>query len=218
MLRSIGLVSLLVLLQGCATQLGMREGSGSDNAGIEPAGQVLQFQRSSVEPDGAALTPADLKPGDILLTAAQTLPSTGIQMMTFAPVSHAAVYIGDGQVVEAVRPRVQVRRVEDLLAEETIALVFRHPDLTAEQAQSMRTFMLAQVGKDFNYFSMYLHVPTLVVRRLCELPLIPSVVRDACIKGIGAVHYLAANERQFFCSQLVLQAYRQAGSGLYFIL
>ena len=211
MLRSIWLVSLLALLQGCATQLGIPAGSSSDNPGIESAGQVLQFQRSSVEADGAALKPADLRPGDILLTAAETLPSAGIQMMTFAPVSHAAVYIGDGQVVEAVRPRVQVRRVEDLLVEEATALVFRHPDLTAEQAQSIRAFVLEQVGKDFNYFSMYLHVPTVLVRRLCELPLIPSVVRDACIKGIGAIHYLAADERQYFCSQLVLQAYRQAG-------
>jgi cell wall-associated NlpC family hydrolase len=210
----IGLVSLIVLLQGCATQLASRPASRSDDPETEAARQVLQFQRSSIEPRSAdgLLRPEDLRPGDIILTSVPTLGSASIRLMTFAPVSHSAVYIGDRQVVEAVPSGVRVRRLDALLAEEAVVLAFRHPDLSAEQARSIRAYVLKQIGTNFNFLGIALHVPFTVNRRLCKLPLMPSVLRDACIRSIGAVYHLVSSQRQFFCSQLVLQAYRQAGA------
>jgi len=40
---------------------------------------------------------------------------------------------------------------------------------------------------------------------------VPPAVRDACIRSFGVMNYLAASESRLFCSQLVLEAYRQAG-------
>ncbi|MCY1505327.1 hypothetical protein D9M68_395370 [compost metagenome] len=49
-------------------------------------------------------------------------------------------------------------------------------------------------------------------RRLCELPLIPSAVSSYCITGMAMVQLGASRNDQFFCSQFVLEAYRQAGA------
>lgn len=187
----------LLVAQGCATQL--------DGA--------LRFQHSSIEPEAgeAFVPPADLRPGDIILTSQPTLRSAGIQLMTFAPVSHAAVYVGNGQVVEAVGSGVRVRTLEELMEEEGVALALRHPELSAEQAQVVRSAALEKVGRRFNYVGVALHLPFSINRRLCELPLVPTVVRDACVRGVGAIHHLVTSSRALFCSQLVLQSYRQAG-------
>jgi uncharacterized protein YycO len=206
-------VSLIALLQGCATQLEMRPAAGSDDPATASVHQALRFQNSSIAPEttDVRLVPEDLQPGDIILTSVPTLTSAGIQLMTFAPVSHAAIYIGDHQVVEAVRSGVRVRRLDDLLLEEAVVLAFRHPELNAEQARSISAYLLQQVGTDFNYLGIALHVPFAVNRKLCELPLMPSALRDFCVRAIGGIYHLATSERRFFCSQLVLQAYRHAG-------
>jgi hypothetical protein len=200
-------------LQGCATQLEIRPASGSDDPESAPAHRALRFQNSSIEPEATdgRLMPEDLQPGDIILTSVPTLTSAGIQLMTLAPVSHAAVYIGDHKVVEAVRSGVRVRHLDDLLADETLVLAFRYPELSAEQARSIGAYLLQQVGTNFNYLGIALHVPFAVNRKLCELPLMPSAVRDICVRAIGGIYHLATSERRFFCSQLVLQAYRHAG-------
>lgn len=211
--RSIPLIALLALLQGCATHFNIGAAfrlNDAENASRTP---VLQFQRLSIEPrsDEAFVAPEELRPGDILLSSAPTFRSAAIQLVTVAPVSHVAVYIGDGKVVEAVPPAVRVRRVGELLVEEDMVLVLRHPDLTAEQAQSMRAYSLKQVGTGYNSIGVAMHGPFGILRRVCELPLMPSAVRDACIRTVGSVIHVGTSDVQLSCSQLVLQAYRQAG-------
>jgi len=211
--RWIPLVALLALLPGCATQLGFRPASETGDPATPSAVPMLQFQRSSIAPAelDVFLKPDALRPGDILLSSMPGFAAAGIKMMTFAPVSHAAVYVGNRQVVEAVRSGVRVRSIEEVLAEETVVLVFRHPELDAEQARRIGEYALEKSGAGFNFAGVTLNIPLSITRRVCELPLVPSVVRDACIRSMGLIHQLAAGENQLFCSQLVLQAYRHAG-------
>lgn len=212
MTRWLPLVAVLGVLQGCATQLEMRAASRSGDPETASPSAVLKFQRLSMVPGNEALVVKDdLQPGDILLSSAPTLRSSAIQMMTLAPVSHAAVYIGNGEVVEAVLPSVRVRSLGALLKEENAVLVLRHPDLTAEQARSMRDYALQQTGTRFNALGVAMHAPFGVIRKVCELPLMPPYWRDACIRGVGGVFHVATSKVQFFCSQLVLQSYRHAG-------
>jgi len=106
---------------------------------------------------------------------------------------------------------VQVRSLRRLLEEEVLALALRYPDLTAQQGQSVRSVALEKVGRSFNYVGVAAHVPFAINRRLCELPLLPAAVRDVCLRGLGGLYHLATGNRALFCSQLVLQSYRQAG-------
>lgn len=213
MTRAIPLVALVALLQGCATQLSVRPGTGYRDPELPSAAAVLKFQSNSIAPADkhAVLESEVLQSGDILLTSVPTLASAGIRLMTFAPVSHAAVYIGDRQVVEAVRSGVRVRDIEETLAEEAVVLVLRYPELTAEQAALIKEYAVKKAGAGFNFLGITLGIPFSINRRVCELPFVPPAVRDACIRGMGVLHQLAASESQLFCSQLVLQAYRHAG-------
>ncbi len=208
------ILGLVTMLQGCATQFERRPAPGADDAvpHVSPL-PMLRFQGASIErdDDDVPVLPADLRPGDIILTSTASLRSAGIQLLTFAPVSHAAVYVGNGQVVEAVGSGVRVRTVRKLLEEESLALALRYPDLSPLQADSVRAVALEKVGRSFNYVGVAMHVPFTFNRKLCELPIIPAAVRDACIRSVGGVHHLVTSKRALFCSQLVLQSYRQAG-------
>lgn len=211
--RWISLVALAALLQGCATQLITRPGTETQDSGSPSETAVLRFQSNAIAPaDGeAALDPEALQPGDILLTSVPTLVSASIRLMTFAPVSHAAVYVGDRQVVEAVRSGVRVVDIDKALAEEAVVLVLRHPELTPEQAALIKEYALSKTGAGFNFFGITLNFPISIGRKVCELPLIPGAVRDVCLRSMGVIHLVAPSENQLFCSQLVLQAYRHAG-------
>lgn len=194
------------LLQGCATQFAPR------HADAAPGDLGLQFQHSFIAPAGeeAFIAPGELQPGDILLTSMPGFRSVAIRLMTFAPVSHVAVYIGEGQVVEAVGSGVRVRGIEELLQEESVVLALRYPDLSAQQARGIKAYALEQSGAGFNFLGVTLHVPLTIGRRLCELPLVPASLRDACIRSMGLINQMATSEGRLFCSQLVLQAYRHA--------
>jgi hypothetical protein len=207
-LRFLVLAVLVSVLQGCATQLRVHQ--GSDDAEVGGATQGLQFQSKSIAPLATA-EPSALEPGDILLSAEPTLVSASIRLMTFAPVSHAAVYVGEGRVVDAMRGGVRVRALDELLEESAVLLVLRYPGLTAEQAAGIATYAMGKAGAGFNFLGITLHVPFSITRRLCELPLVTLAIRDACIRSLGLMHYLSASENRLFCSQLVLQAYRSAG-------
>jgi len=123
------MVLLIALLQGCATQLAPRPGFAPQDADAAPEAVELRFQHSFIAPtgDAAVMAPEELQPGDILLTSMSSLRSAAIRLMTFAPVSHVAVYIGDRQVVEAVGSGVRVRGIDELLGEETVVLAFPPP-------------------------------------------------------------------------------------------
>jgi uncharacterized protein YycO len=200
MKRCIQMLVLIVCLQGCATQ-------------FSAAGPTLRFQNLSAEPAGkdGFVSPEALQPGDILLTSMPGFSAASIELMTFAPISHAALYVGEGRVIEAVRSGVGERSIDAVMAEESVALVLRYPDLTPAQARRMREYARAKTGVGFNFVGVWLQIPYEIGRRACELPLVPGAVRDPCIRGMGVFSRLGSSDGRMFCSQLVLLAYRHAG-------
>ncbi len=210
--RFVPTLLVIVLLQGCATHLGTRleASQGEEVATVVP---VLQFQNPSAEPAGKdAFVGEDvLRPGDILLTSMPGFTAAAIEFLTIAPVSHTALYIGDGRVVDAVRAGVQERSIDQVIAEESVVLVLRYPDLTETQARRIRAYARRKVGAGFNFFGITVQIPYTVGRRACELPFLAEVIRDACIRTMGVLSKLASKEDRLFCSQLVLQAYQHAG-------
>jgi hypothetical protein len=113
--------------------------------------------------------------------------------------------------VEALGSGVHERPLDGLLLEENVAIVLRYPDLGRDDQLEILDYALQKTGARFSFFGATLHLPFSVTRRICELPLLPGVVRDACLRSMGVLNYAAASEDQLFCSQLVMQAYRSAG-------
>ena len=198
------LAAIMMALGGCATAIKPHETTGAP---------TLDFQSMALNPsNGGELIKADaLQPGDIILTAENGLNSVGIRLITLSPVSHAAIYMGNQQIAEAVGSGIRIRSVDAMLGDEATVVAFRHPDLTAGQAVQINTFVASHEGKKYNYLGVMLQAPFALERRLCELPLVPSMVRDFCIRGIAAVQLGLGRNDQFFCSQFVLEAYNQAG-------
>ena len=198
------LAGLAGIAGGCATAIK----PASDTA---PA--TLGFQNLLLSPGngGQLINAQALQSGDIVLTADNGINSVGIRLATLSPVSHAALYIGDNQIAEAVGSGIRLRSVDAVLLDEATVVVFRHPKITAGQALAVKAFSQTHAGEKYNFVGIMLQAPFTLERRLCELPLVPSPVRDFCIRGIAAVQLGLGRNDQFFCSQFVLEAYRSAG-------
>lgn len=200
------IVLLAVLCSACATSVQQENTQGN-------AAPTLRFQNPALAPGngGRQITWADLQSGDILLSATNGVTSAGIRLVTLAPVSHASLYIGNREIVEAVGSGVRRRTLAATLEEEAVVAAFRHPRLTPEQAERVRAFALEKVGSRYDHVGIMLQAPFSLERKLCELPLMPDAARSACLMGIASIQLGTANNDRFFCSQLVLEAYRQAG-------
>ena len=194
---------LALSLGACATRW-----QASENQGLP----TLVVQNKSLTPDngGMQAQQADLQPGDILLSAGTSLNALGIRISTLAPVSHAALYVGDGLVIDAVGSGVRELPLAAFVDEASAVVAFRHPGIQPEQQPKLVTFARAQLGQPYNLTGIVLQAPFTLERRLCELPVLPGPIRDFCLRGIALVQLgLGPNDR-FFCSQLVLEAYKRA--------
>lgn len=205
LVRSVVALLALALLGACAARLNPQPSTE------RPLLQLQQRQQLVPLADGIPIAGDALQNGDILLSSTQSALSLGIRAFTLSPVSHAALYVGNGSVVEAVGAGVQQRPLADFLAGESTVVAFRHPDVSPEQAQLLSAYAHKQVGKKYNPVGIVLQAPFTVQRRYCELPVVPGFVRDLCVRGLGAIYLGAVRNDRFFCSQLVLQAYQVAG-------
>jgi Permuted papain-like amidase enzyme, YaeF/YiiX, C92 family len=203
----LGILGLCLLVVSCATHVQPGEGR------LLP---TISFQSNELNPSngGQLITGEALRPGDIILTADNGLNSASIRLITQSPVSHALLYLGNQQVAEAVGEGIRRRSVADLLADEVTIVAFRHPRISEEHMSKIDAFVAKHLGQKYNYMGIMLQSPFVIERRVCELPLVPSLVRDFCIRGIAAIQLGLGRNDQFFCSQFVLEAYRQAGLAL----
>ena len=198
-------LAVLLGVAGCATRVdpvAMTQG--------QPPIQIQQRLLLNPANGGRQIGLADLMPGDIILSNTAGWVSAGIRALTMAPVSHAALYLGDDQIAEAVASGVRIRPGAAFMADESTVVAFRHPGLRADHAAALRRFAWSQDGKGYNTLGVVLQAPFTLQRRYCEVPLVPGLVRDFCLQGLAAVQLGAARNDRFFCSQFVLEAFRQA--------
>ncbi len=199
------LLSMLVVLclSACATDVKLDPRNGPPR---------INVQNKSLDPSngGELVREKALRTGDIILSAANGINSAGIRAITLSPVSHAALYVGNGQVIEAVGSGVRQRSMQEFITEEATIAAFRHPKLDGVQAALIQKFAEKHVGTKYNTAGIVLQAPFTLERKLCELPIMPALVRDACIRGVAAIALGPVPYDQFFCSQFVLEAYKAA--------
>jgi hypothetical protein len=204
MLRATSLCAAAGMLAACAT------GMGTDPTTGAQAFQVQNRLLLTPANGGRHITSTELQPGDIILSSTDGVTSLGIRLLTLSPVSHAALYLGNDDIAEAVGSGIRTRKMGEFIADESTIVAFRHPGVRAEHAETMRNFAQAQSGKKYNVMGIVIQAPFTLQRQYCELPLVPSLVRDACIRGLAAIQLGVARNDRFFCSQFVLAAYQEA--------
>ena len=192
---------LVLLLTGCST-------TPKPDHTFPP-----QIQSASTRP-AITISASDLLPGDLLLSSATSPQSWGIRLFTLTGVSHAAIYLGDWQVAEAVGSGVKIIPLNHAIEESNNLLVLRVPGMRSEQMLRLREFADWQLGKKYNFKGIVMFMPFMVSRRLCELPLMQEAVRAKCLTALASVQLADFDNPQaerFFCSEFVLASYRHAG-------
>jgi uncharacterized protein YycO len=153
---------------------------------------------------GLCVSDAGLFPADIIVSTTNSIESGFVRADTNSYVSHAALYDGAGQVYEAIGPGVSHRPLMVAIAGDTLAVTYRVRNMSPSAASAVIAFadaawkarkqydLLGAIGAGMHYNPM------------------------VCIDVVGiipcAIGYLGGfkNSDKFYCSQLVLEAYRQA--------
>lgn len=199
-----------VWLSACATK--WQKGRAEDGRDV----MRLQTVRNSTLPESGMIKigEQDLQAGDILFSSEASVQSLGIRLFSNAAVSHVFLYLGDGEIAEAVGAGVRIRRLDEALKESNLTAAFRRPDLTEENIAALRDFARQQNGRRYNFLGIVKQVPYSLARNACELPVIPRRIRRFCLNTMAAVMIPSFGNRRFFCSQFVIEAFNRAGKPL----
>lgn len=160
----------------------------------------------------AKITSATMRAADIVVSTGTGASSALIRVGTLSSYSHAALYIGNGMVVEAIERGVVKQALVDALLDDVLAVVYRRKDLTATQATAVVNYVSKQVGKSYDYAGVVGasgFTPGGTVGRILWLPL-------GVVQGISAAGNIMRPESSFFCSELVLRAFEKAAMPITF--
>lgn len=156
---------------------------------------------------GRSIGLSALEPADLIVSTTSARLSRAIRSTTGSAVSHAMLYTGHGQVVEAIGDGVVHRAVAAAVGGGTLAVAFRHPWVTPGMAQAIVSFARSQVGKGYDYRGLAAQAGYRLDRWFfCRVARI-----EDCDERAARNNLWLASGTQFFCSELVAEAYRQAG-------
>ena len=207
------ITSVIFFISGCSTQPNL-----SQQQALQPSASksTLHLQRlSTIESEDAlAIDQNQLLPGDILLSSATGVTSLGIRLFSLSGVSHASVYLGNGDVAEAVGDGVQIISLEEELTHSNSMVSLRNPKFDQQQAEKLRIFSQMNRGKKYNYKGIVIIAPYTLTRRLCDLPVFFGKGRSTCFDTLATVQIGNTSDPQetFFCSQFVIEAFNYSGS------
>lgn len=158
-----------------------------------------------------------LEIGDIILSTTDQIPSRLIRFGSGAEVSHAMLFVGQGgQVIESVDEEsargVVLRPLSAALADSSLAVAFRVPGLSDAQKQQIADAAAQHIGRPFNHLGLIRNGSFQIDSATCAL--LPGQDRERCRNFVGRLELGPGTNEQFFCSQLVMQAFEDAGHRL----
>ena len=83
------------------------------------------------------LTENDLRPADILLSTGDATVSAVIRAGTGSRFSHASIYVGGGEIIEAIDPGVVRQSLARAMSDDTLVCVYRRLRMSDAQAQQV---------------------------------------------------------------------------------
>lgn len=158
---------------------------------------------------GRSISADALETGDLVVSTTPDKISGAIRRVTGSLVSHAMLYIGAGQVVEAIEDGVVLRSIEDAVKDSRLVVAFRHPDLSPEQALRIRDYAGRQLDKRYNW--AILRHPAFLLDKAVFCRGKTGEDLDRCVNWYGRINIGTASNDRFYCSELVLKAYQEAG-------
>jgi cell wall-associated NlpC family hydrolase len=151
---------------------------------------------------GLCIADSSLQPADIIVSAGIGAVSTAIRYGTASDVSHAALYIGDGEVIEAIGPGVMERPLNKSLDDHSLAVAYRARGMTPSAAAIIVHFAEQWKGKKYDTAG--------AAAAGARNPFVCVVVMGIAPCAAARAGKFKSSDK-FYCSQLVLEAYRRAG-------
>ncbi len=153
---------------------------------------------------GQCIAISALAPADIIVSTTAATVSGVIRGATGSQVSHAMIYAGGGQVIEAIGEGGVVNRpLSAALADATLAVAYRHRNVGRGNASAIIGFARQWVGRRYDTSG----AAGAGIAGNGVICLAVGIVACAAAKG-GKFN----NRDEFFCSELVLEAFRRAGA------
>jgi uncharacterized protein YycO len=144
-----------------------------------------------------------LEPADIVVCTTFAITSRIIDVVTDSKVSHVLVYLGEGQIIEAVPPVVRQVALDLAIHNAWLAVAYRRKDMTPAGAGAVIGYLRRQIGLSYDYIGAAeggANANAFVCVGLLGVP--------GCLIARSG---LLDNPTQFYCSKLVLAAFNSAG-------
>jgi hypothetical protein len=156
------------------------------------------------------LSVEELEPGDIILRCSSALSSQMTELMIWSRYTHAALYIGNGMIIDSTwQYGVKRRSLVDLLDESNRVGVLRMQGLTSHRAHAV--ILAAQSKKSAKY--NFEGVKMLGVQKLDAITNISKRSLGYMIDMLGRAEYLppnATDNGKYACSELIMFAFKAA--------
>ncbi len=150
---------------------------------------------------GLCLSPSELKAADIIVSTTGATVSGVVRFGTGSPVSHAMLYVGGGNVVEAVGSGVREVPLKSAFNDASLAVAYRMTDLTMREAEAVIRFAKNNVGRAYDKAGA---VGAGLAANSPACFLLGAVVCAVVRSGTASV------PNNFYCSELVLAAFASA--------
>ncbi|MGV2334721.1 MAG UNVERIFIED_CONTAM: hypothetical protein LVR18_11610 [Planctomycetaceae bacterium] len=156
---------------------------------------------------GQSISVAALMPADVIVSTTNAAISRAIRTVSSSVVSHAMIYAGGGFVIESIGDGVVRRPLPAAVGEASLAVAYRHRQMTDARASSIIRFAERQIGRGYNFTGIVGQAGYQLDRWfLCSV----LEVRN-CESQAQRANLWMSSRGRFFCSELVAAAYRQAG-------
>ena len=162
-----------------------------------------------------------LKKGDILVSTTNATVSSVIRVGTHSVVSHAMLYIGDGEVIEAVGEGVKINNLRMNISSHGYlnVIAYRLPTLTSEKANTVVNYALMQTGKAYDFGGLVGAAENSDPVFMRSNPVSSMILHPFAYPAQMGVHLLGRtgafqDENKYFCSELVFESYEKTGVNL----
>lgn len=159
------------------------------------------------KPPRKTLTPADLKPADVLLTTAAGAVSTVIRFGTSSKYSHTAIYVGNGEIIEAVADGVVRGPLDAAVKSYLVVEVYRPVGIKPAQAQAVVAYVEQQRGKAYDYKAVA------TAGHNSKLGAVLCMASGAACEIMDGINRYESDVK-FYCSELIAHAFTIGGYSL----
>lgn len=138
-----------------------------------------------------------LQKGDIILSTTSDAVSKVVKFATGSKYSHSRIYIGNGDIIEAIDPKVWKEEIAKVMKGDLYTAVYRYAGLTEMHKLKIVHYANQQRGKEYD---------------------LSGAMGSSRVGMVAAplltITNLIDSESDFYCSELVAFSYKHAGVSL----